>query len=294
MNEISPRAPRPPHTCRVHPEGVATCYRRHGCRCRACTSACTAQVRHQRHYLRTGRPQRIDAGPAAAHLAALRLTMTPQQIAAASGVPQGTLKRVPRAAKIYRRTAAAILAVPIPKPIDSRNRHRVPAEPVRRRMHALAANGWSLRSLMAEMGSSHGASAWLNPARTSVEATTYRRVVELYDRLWNQPPREETPHQRKAATRARNLARTNGWARPLQWDEGHGPHGIDNPDATPYRAATETGIDLTEVKWLADAGESANAIAARLGYSDVKHLHRHLSRHHRLDLWQRITRRDAA
>ncbi len=137
----------------------------------------------------------------------------------------------------------------------------------RRRIQALHAVGWPLADLCARLG-------WLAPRMTdllthsaTVQRGTHAAVRALYDALWDQEPAPS-----RATTAARRRAQKRGWPVPAAWDDGYGPHGIDNPDATPagVEPAKPTGRDERErridgVRDLLAAGETPEQITARLG-----------------------------
>lgn len=96
-----------------------------------------------------------------------------------------------------------------------------------------------------------------------VFVTTAERVARAYAELWDKEP----PGPPSAIARARNHAARQGWAPPAAWDDGDGPHGIDNPDATPVgvRGEYEPKRDLlAEVDHLRFCGLSLHEISRRL------------------------------
>lgn len=274
------------HRCEKHQPGTPTCYKRDKCRCDDCRNAYSDQARKQRHYLRTGRPGRVPADLAKKHYERLRLHLTPDQIEKASGIAYGTLKRLPHVSMVYRGTAEAILSVPIPAVAAADNQSLVPAIGAQRRIQALVANGWSMRRLVTELGLTHGASGWMSPARETIQARTHHRAVALYERLWNESPPERCAHEKKAASRARNLAQSRHWAPPLAWDDDMGPHGIDNPSATPFLDdAAETTFE--RIKWLVDGGQSLATITSQLGITESA-VEKACRRSAELGVWERI------
>ena len=105
-----------------------------------------------------------------------------------------------------------------------------------RRLQALRALGWSRRQLAAASGIESTHIDRLTRADGArVLIVTAARIAELYAEFWDKAPPT-------AATRAKAHAATQGWAPPAAWDDGTGPHGIDNPDATPVGIRTASAI----------------------------------------------------
>lgn len=141
---------------------------------------------------------------------------------------------------------------------------RVDATGARRRLEALAVNGWSTPALAAVSGLSrwtldgvHGR-RWVNPG-------THRAVCRLFDRLWDKPAPCDTPSRKISAARATLTARRNGWLPALAWDD------IDDPAETPDREGYASGRKrppaetASEYAFLRSFGLSDVEIAARLG-----------------------------
>lgn len=97
----------------------------------------------------------------------------------------------------------------------------VDATGTRRRLRALACNGWTNDLLAARLGVSGSAvRAWTYNER--VRRSTVARVAALYDQLWDQPG---------ASSRTAARAARAGWAPPLAWDDDT----IDDPASRPDR-----------------------------------------------------------
>jgi hypothetical protein len=74
----------------------------------------------------------------------------------------------------------------------------------------------------------------------SVAAAFHARACLLFDAWWDKTPPARTPAQRRAAARARRMARTGDWPAAAGLDEDL----LDEPDYRPwcrYRPATGTG-----------------------------------------------------
>lgn len=95
------------------------------------------------------------------------------------------------------------------------NSLRIPSRGYQRRMQALVALGWPMSDLDAEMGRRAGTlSRWLNVAAPWIHEARAKEIAALYDRLSMQAPPDGWRKER-----AQKLARRNGWAPPLAWDD---------------------------------------------------------------------------
>lgn len=220
------------------PCGTRTAYLA-GCRCRDCRDA---QSAYQRKWSRARAARAygvnllthtlVDAEPVRAHIESLRAAgMGWKRVAIAAGVSNGAMSKLLYGAaggqpsrSVRTTTAARILAV---KP-DLAEHAVIDATGTRRRIQALVARGWSIPAVGRELGvNASNMHALLH--RSQVIAATAAAVRDLYDRMWDAAPREDTWHARSAATRARLYAARHGWAPPMAWDDD----AIDDPDASP-------------------------------------------------------------
>lgn len=102
----------------------------------------------------------------------------------------------------------------------------VPATGTRRRLQALAADGWSAAQLAALLDVSRGAVAQLrSTGRDRVLATTAAAVSHLYNECWWQTPPSPQHYQDRAAA----AAERNGWAASWRWQGLD----LDDPSETP-------------------------------------------------------------
>jgi hypothetical protein len=179
-----------------------------------------------------GTPGLVDVGPVADHITWLLADRdtTRTSIAAAAGVSVATIVYIHARQRpgIRRRTAAAILAVREPQPVDI-----VDGPGTARRLRALIAIGYSNAFLAESTGRavSH-ISDICHGRRTAVRRATAERVQDLYHRLAATPGPSES---------ARALASRRGWAPPAAWDD------IGDPDAWPDftgRCGTAGGATL--------------------------------------------------
>jgi hypothetical protein len=202
----------------------------------------------------------FDAGPVREHVARLRAAgLSEREIAAASGVPRTTLRRLPTVAIVMRRTALALQAV---RPEDASPQF-VDAAGSRRRLQALATLGHSLRSLSGHLGLCSAAIHLIQSGkRGRVSASTAATIRQVYDRLWDAPAPTETRGERISATSTRAAAAARQWVPPLAWDD----ETIDDPAAQPdLGEASPSQVDLEEVEHLRAGGVSDEDIARRMG-----------------------------
>jgi len=191
------------------------------------------------------------------HLAALRASgMGVRRISQLSGVSPSTIAKLPDNRLGMRpQTARRLLAV---KP-STYLRALVPAQ---RRCQALAAIGWDARRVAERSGLRMRVISDITAGRMQqVSEPTDVAVRRTYEMLCMTPG----PSQR-----ARNWARSRGWAPPLAWDD------IDR-DAYPAMP-DEPVTRLEEAQWLAETGETFEAAATRLNLSR-EGLENYLRRH---------------
>jgi hypothetical protein len=103
--------------------------------------------------------------------------------------------------------------------------------------------------------------------RPTVSGATTRRVRDLYDDLWDQPPPQSTWGERISAAKARGHAARRGWPPPLAWDDDT----IDHTGASPQpwrRPDRGCSLDLAaEARELAAWGYARTQAAERIGVS---------------------------
>ncbi len=276
--------PRPAHTCTRHPAGKRTCYARCQCRCRPCTDAATRWTT----LCEAGHTARVPGHLMLAHISRLnKAGMTNPDIAHAAHISPATISNLTagRTHSMNRAAATAILAV---QPAPSRH-GCIDATGTTRRLQALAAIGWDSAKLAPRIGVKPRRLERLRRGeKPAVHATTAAKIGQLYRHL------SMTPATGWQADRARTIARNRGWAPPLAWDDGHGPHGIDNPTAAPHTTTVgprETAIQ--RIAWLADGRQSLATITTQLGITEAA-IERACRRAQRDDLWDRLNTRKAA
>ena len=277
------------HTCTKHEPGTPACYSHCGCRCDHCASAIRADRKRQRHARETGRPSCIPADRIRSHVQALLDSgMGRAEIARRADVEFVTITRLLRGdLATMRRDRATRLALVTPTDVKAQEAGLVDATGSIRRLRALNAIGWSDAEVMRKAGR-RPAEAWMMTQSGRCYASTRAAIAAAYDDLW-----DKTPPRSSGATRAIRRAQLNGWPPPLAWDDDHGPHGIDNPDAQPW-APTAGRVHTIDV--IADAahlGYTAAETAAALGVQRDT-VYATCRRYDELDLWERLTRQEAS
>lgn len=162
-----------------------------------------------------------------------------------------------------------------------------------RRLRALCRVGWSRSEIADMLGVTTGNLQALISGRDFVYTRTAKAVMRVYDRRWQGPPKPTTPREVAKRTRAIRAAERHGWDGPLAWDDGDGPHGIDNPAATPATASDQACPVADEVEHLIDS-DSVSGICKRLGYHDRQVLYSKLRKVGRGDLAERLITMQAA
>lgn len=163
----------------------------------------------------------------------------------------------------------------------------VDAEPTKRRIRAMLRIGWRAEDI-AKAGrwtTAQSVLEMLDKAR--LNSRSVARIAAVYERL------EGTAGP---SDMGRRRAEKKGWPPPLAWDDGTGPHGIDNPQATPYptsRGRRDVSEVIEEVRQLWGT-DTIDSIAKRLGYADRKSLSKVVRRAGEAQLATRIEREWAA
>ena len=262
------------HTCAKHEPGTAACRTRHGCPCSPCRTAANRARKRRR-----ATSDMVPVDVVRRHVEhLLSQGNTINGIGVAAGLSPRHLPYIMREARtVHRGTARAILAVGASDWVD--------ASGTARRIQALCCLGWSIDRLARELGhSSRSLWRWIEGAR--IRSDRAEGVKALYERLWDKPAprlweRDGGPVQ------AMRYAQKRGWAPPMAWDDGYGPHGIDNPAATPSQwiEATRYGKTRDLIEDI-EAGASLDSLI-RAGRKP-KSVERLLDRAGRRDLWNRL------
>lgn len=278
------------HPIARHEHGTSVAYTADRCRCRPCRDAHAATTASRSKRRAYGWTPYVDAGPARAHVEALRTQgMGWRRIAIAAGVPTGAMSKLLYGVSrrglqpsrgILRETESRILAVQL----DLGAAVVVDGVGTHRRLQALVARGWSQSKLAGMLGIRPTNIGPIIHGRRPVQLVTARAVRELYDRLWDKPPPDVTRWDRGAALYACRQAKEHGWVPPLAWDD----NAIDDPAASPEiledsgplvdqvlveRAIAGQQVKLSRaekleaVRQLVDRGEGVSAISRRLHLS---------------------------
>jgi hypothetical protein len=243
--------------------GILTSYAKHGCRCEPCRAAAAKASKAWRRDNYLGVVKLVDAQPLKDHVQMLMAAgMSFRAIALTAGyTSRNALADSMTRSRVRPSTMARILAVN-PKR-DNRRDGYTDATGSRRRLQALAVNGWPTRNLAAQLGQKHGTTVQdIASGKTpTIRLRTMDAVRDLYEQLWDQAG----PSQRTAA-----IAKGKGWLPALAWDDDL----IDRPDheADDVRrrgvSGGGSGITLEDIEEARQQGyESAQQIGWRLGVS---------------------------
>lgn len=182
---------------------------------------------------------------------------TRRAISLAAGLNEHTAAYImrPETTCVSSYTANAILSVdPWATPVGF-----VPAIGTMRRLQALAALGWSARSVMERSGISEGSLHTIRRGeRRYVEIATHRKVTAVYDAL-----SMALPPETRASRATRAKAAKKEWPPPMAWDD----LGIDDPAAEPDtgdRVPRRVAIAEDAAELLAE-GYPIGVVADRLG-----------------------------
>ena len=156
-----------------------------------------------------------------------------------------------------------------------------------RRLRALVALGYTWTSLDRYMG--HRMAEKFGSGRMQyVFPATHQKVCETYEKLSMTLPPQTTPAERAAVTKAHNMARRNGWAPPLAWND----HDLDNPDAQPHGAGYQPATRAETLRDLADRGAGITEACRALKVSRDS-LQTWAARHQMSDVYRQLAAREA-
>ena len=256
-----------PHTCTQHQPGAYACYSKHACKCEPCRTEGRRQRKLADYRRATNTRNRVDAAPVRAHVARLlEVGMGRAEVARLADVETVSITRLlsGESREVRRDRAARILAV-TPPDVTRQETGTVDACGLARRVEALALLGWSVHRVMNLAGINRN--TYAHARRTGrCFAASRAAVAVLYADLWDQAP-PATSGTAWVVARARR----EGYQPAAAWDDGHGPHGIDNPTATPVgvrkldqarRRYGDTALELSEA---IDGGATLGDLEARYG-----------------------------
>lgn len=281
-----------------HQHGTPAGYSEDGCRCDDCTDAKSAYWARMSKLKAYGRwvAKHVDPAGAREHLAKLRAAgLGIRTIEKHTGVDDSTLRAL--AAGQYRRidasTAERLLAMPLDTTVAAGA--VVDGTGSRRRLQALIAIGWSESKLAAQLGLTTFSVHWLFEGNNTTRETA-DSIRDLYERVWDTPPPQDTTGDKAAATRSINRAARNDWPPPLAWDDDT----IDDPATEPHEARRNekrkqrvTADVLEDLDWLRRTGAHPDTAAERVGMTR-RTLEREAHRAGMHDLATWIHRKDLA
>jgi lambda repressor-like predicted transcriptional regulator len=259
-------------TIRTLPDhGTLSRYKHHGCKCDTCRAGYCAYQRTSRRRRGYGTWQPfVDAEPIRQHILTLHGSgMSYASIAKAAGLYEATVTgfiyKLSRKDPLKKRATPAIAAKILAVKADPLLSGRVDATGARRRIQALAANGWPMASLAEAIGVSPDTVNRITRQR-SVYVATARSVADVFERYSNEAPQNHGVPQWKV-DRTRNEAQTKRWPDPVWWEDmGH----IDDPNFDPNDAEKRLGrnelaaLRRAEVEHLASFGFNAEEIDDRV------------------------------
>lgn len=246
--------PLPPHGTEGRYSGTPN---RPKCRCTKCKLAFKhAAYRRARNRALYG-GSLISRELLVEHVTVLQAAgMNAAAIARAANVCDATISyiKLGKVRSCRRAVALRILAV---QPGDVAAAETQPALPIRRRVRALYAAGHGCEAIAAATGV--GTTTVFQISRGKYENVERRIAVAIREAY---PQLARTPGK---STKARNVARRNGWPDPTWWED-YG--GIDDPTAPETEQVVETTraeVIAEDGLWLRAQGYSDELAAERLG-----------------------------
>ena len=245
--------------------GSLTAYAKHGCRCEPCRAAAARASKAWRRDNYLGIVKLVDAQPLKDHVAMLMASgMSFRAIALTAGyTSRNALADSMTRSRVRPATMARILAVSPNR--DNRRDGYVDATGSRRRLQALAVNGYSTRDLAGRLGHKHAATVQdIASGKTpTVRYRTMDAIRDLYEELWDKPGGND---------RSASIARSKGWLPALAWDDDL----IDRPDHEPQDvrrigiSGGGSGVTLEDIEEARDQGyRTAREIGWRLGLTQT-------------------------
>lgn len=249
--------------------GDAKRYRR-GCRCTDCIKGVTAENRRNRYLRQTGRGIQCTPQRAANHINLLRAApLSDAEIQRRAQIHPDVMYRIlRREGTIHRDTERRVLAVPIPTNSQDRSGAYTASLGTRRRLRALAAEGWPSAELARH---SERKKQYINYLQSDQAGETIRMwvaidITNLYAQLRDRRP-EDAGVPADLAERTRQRAAAKGWLGVAFWEDvDH----IDDPDFDPAAvlAVPPRYMQLgQDALWLRKQGYNREQVAHRLGAS---------------------------
>lgn len=256
---------QPPH------HNNLTCYTDYRCRLPACVERYNTRNLERLHAHRNGTWNvLVDARPVREHILKLQSAgIGPGTIAVTAGLPiQSVLDfirvRANRSRGRKQRTTPEMAAKILAVTVDNRIALRVDPTGTVRRLQALVAIGWPLKTIAPHAG--------LGPdnmsdfaRRSTVLVSTAQGVAAAYNKLRHLKP-ERHGVDKGQVKRAKNWAASRRWPPPKYWDDRMDV--IDDPDFEPLYKVLRSEQIAQDVHWLLTVGGlDRDQAAARLGVS---------------------------
>lgn len=253
--------------------GTLSRHKHYGCRCDTCLDNYRTYVRarHRKIGYGTWQPY-VDAEPVRQHLldlhdnGGLSYAVIAEHLGrSVASITSFIYELSPTKKRRKRATpelANAILAI---KPGDI-TPGMVDGTGTTRRIQALAANGWPMKTLSARIGLAAATVGRLAGQKWVFRATA-QGVADCYEQLKDERP-EDHGVTAWVAQKTRNRAASEGWRDPVWWED---MGDIDDPTFDPDQADRPLGRNelgahrRSEIEHLASFGLSDHDIAARLG-----------------------------
>lgn len=261
------RTGEPPH------HNNLTCYTDYGCRLPECVERRRLWQIETRRKHREGQPVLIDATPVRRHLIRLHSAgISTYRVALEAGVDDWTVRaflpssegRRTRKHRTSPEIAAKILAVTI----EAASAAYIDGTGTRRRIQALAANGWPMRRMAEHLDLNETYIGDLANGRQQdrpVFAATAEKVAHGYERLKKQRPARHGIEPR-VVKRIRTLAAAKRWPPPKYWADRMDV--IDDPHFEPMYGITRRMIVAQDAgELMRYSGLDKTAAAERLGIS---------------------------
>lgn len=224
------------------------------CKCEPCVLVRRARKKRESVGRQTGRPARVDAGPARRRLLQLNQTMGWNDISKATGISACHCRHIAkgRITEVNRGTQDKILAAQR----GITGGIYIDATGSRRRVQALQAIGHSLRAIAEASDAVESRIQPVSAGQERVRRMHADKIANGYRKLAGTPG---------TSARSRTRAAAMGWPGPDYWD----PDTIDNPEFQPAIKVTAKRSEIVaeDATWLLDNGLDLAQAAQRLGVS---------------------------
>lgn len=199
-----------------------------GCTCDRCTEAnATYCKRYRARRYANGGNLRVDATAAREHLKAMNVHYSRSSLGELAGINSSAVYRIisGQQQRITRIVERRILAIHLGHDVGT---HWVNATPAARRIQALCALGYSINGQSQRLNySKQNMYSLITGEKPFITSAIDQKIRAHYAELSMLLPPTRDRFQRAAITKAKKMARSNGWPPPLAWDN------IDDPDEKP-------------------------------------------------------------